>query len=460
MTGFSIDADVLVAGAGGAGLVASLVAARSGLSVMTLDSSERFEQGSNTAMSTAMIPAAGSRWQAAAGIQDDPAIFLADVMRKTNGSADPIVAEALVEVAPDLVAWLADEVGVPLDLVTDFRYPGHSQHRMHTVPDRSGRTLHAALAAAARKEANLTIAVPFRLRTVGFSERGGFLAEIMDPDGRRETLQVGSVVLATGGYGANAAMVAECLPDMRSALYFGSDACSGDALEIGRALGADIGYLDAYQGHGSIAVPHNILVTWAAVTHGGIILGAHGRRFGDESRGYSEYAAEVLSQPGGDAWVVFDHEIDRLCRPFADYGALVDGGAVRSAADSEALAALVGAPAESVDSALREAGAAARGDAADPWGRLDWERILDPPYRAVHVTGALIHTQGGLRTNGHGSVMRDRAPVPGLYACGGAAAGISGHGAGGYLAGNGLLAALGLGLVAGRSVVRRSEDLG
>jgi fumarate reductase flavoprotein subunit len=68
----------------------------------------------------------------------------------------------------------------------------------------------------------------------------------------------------------------------------------------------------------------------------------------------------------------------------------------------------------------------------------------------VKVTGALFHTQGGLLVDGHARVLRDGRPIPGLYAAGGAAAGISGHGADGYLAGNGLLSALGLGYLAGR----------
>ena len=93
-----------------------------------------------------------------------------------------------------------------------------------------------------------------------------------------------------------------------------------------------------------------------------------------------------------------------------------------------------------------------RKEAEDPFGRTLWPHVLEPPYACVKVTGALFHTQGGLRVDGHGAVLRDGRPIPGLYAAGGAAAGISGNGAEGYMSGNGLLSALGLGYLAGRDI--------
>ena len=99
--------DVLVAGAGAAGLAAALSAADRGLEVAIVEASETFRIDSNTAMSTSMVPAGGSRWQAEAGIDDSPERFYGDVMRKTKGLADPVVSRTLTDVAPELVAWMA-----------------------------------------------------------------------------------------------------------------------------------------------------------------------------------------------------------------------------------------------------------------------------------------------------------------------------------------------------------------
>ena len=442
--------DVLVAGAGAAGLAAALAAADAGREVVVVEARETFTSGCNTAMSTSMIPAGGSRWQSQVEIEDSPVIFYQDIMAKTHGQADPVVARALTDVAPTLVEWLADSVGVPLELVTDFHYPGHSRDRCHAVADRSGRTLHRHLLSELKHRANITLITPMRLNEVTQDGPGGFGAVLATPDGSREEVRSSSVVLATNGFGARPDLVERHIPEMADALYFGGDGSVGDALEIGHSLEAEVGFLDAYQGHGSVATPHGILVTWATVMHGAVLVNIDGVRFGNETSGYSEFALPVLSQPEGMAWVVIDERIDQACRVFADYQDLIEAKAVRWADDAQGLATVTEMPYPALASTLDAASEMALGRRPDPFGRTDWEQPLQPPYGAIAVTGALFHTQGGLRVDQNATVMRRGSPLTGLYAAGGAAAGISGHGAAGYLAGNGLLSALGLGYLAGR----------
>jgi fumarate reductase flavoprotein subunit len=453
----ALDFDVVVAGAGGAGCTAGLAAAQGGLSVLLVDAKENFRRGCNTAMSTSMIPAGGSRWQRELGIDDSPDLFHADVMRKTHGMADPTIARALVDVAPKLVEWLNDACGVPLELPTDFNYPGHSRHRCHCVHDRAGATLHRHLLEAIAALADrVTLVAPLRMGALHLDERTGAVsgATLVRPDGGEETVRTGAVVLGTGGFGGNRQLVHQLIPEIEHALYFGSDGCQGDALLIGERLGADAGYLDAYQGHGSVATPQGILCTWVTITHGGWIVNARGERFADESTGYSEFARSVVAQPEHIAWVVLDKRIDRACEPFADYQALVDNAAIRWVADADELARTIGAEPERVRTTLEMAERAARGQASDPLGRSAWEAPLAPPYGLVKVEGALFHTQGGLLIDQNAAVLRQGRAIPGLYAAGGAAAGMSGHGPDGYLAGNGLLAALGLGYLAGTGAAR------
>lgn len=445
------DADVVVAGAGAAGLAAALAAAEGGCSVVLLDARPTYRTGSNTAMSTSMVPAGGSRWQEALGIDDSPDLLFADLLRKTHGEAAPDVARALTGVAPELVAWMADALGVPFELVTDFRYPGHSRDRCHALPDRSGRSMHRFLLEAVGEQPLITLAVPMRLADVSLDEGGAVRgAEVETPDGSREPISAPSVVLATNGFGADPQLVRRHIPEIVDGVYHGGDGSLGDAIRIGERHGFDLGFLDAYQGHGSLAFPHGVLLTWATVMYGAILVNQRGERFGDETSGYSEYAAKTLAQPSGVAWMVFDERVDRACRVFADYQDVVSSNAVRWADDLPGLAALVGADVGVLAATIEEADRAARTGGVDSFGRDQWGGPLNPPYAAVRVTGALFHTQGGLRVDGHARVLRGGEPVPGLYAAGGAAAGISGHGAAGYLAGNGLLSALGLGYLAGR----------
>jgi fumarate reductase flavoprotein subunit len=384
------DVDVLVAGAGGAGLAAALAAAQGGASVALLEWREHWRQGSNTAMSTSMVPAGGSRWQQEAGIEDSPDLFLDDIVRKTHGSAEPVVARALVDVAPELVAWLHDRCGVPLDLVTDFVYPGHSTPRCHAVPDRSGRSLLSALLAALG-EGSTDLVVGSRL--TGLARDGqGWSCQTTDPSGATEQLTAGAVVLATGGFGADRELVAQHVPEILEGVYFGGDGCAGDGLRLGTALGADTSCLDAYQGHGSLAAAQGTLTTWATVMHGAVLVNRDGRRFGDETTGYSEYAEEVLRGADGLAWVLLDQRIHEACLPFQDFRDTVESGAVGRADTVAELAVQCGIDADGLAATVQEVAVVAAGEQHDRFGRTHWEAPLQPPYEAVRVRPALFHT--------------------------------------------------------------------
>ncbi len=454
------DVDVIVAGAGAAGFAAALRAAQEGASVLLVEASATYEHGSNTSMSTSMIPAGGSRWQEALGVEDSPEIFREDIRRKTKGTADETVMHALTEVAPALVEWLTDRCDVPLDLVTEFRYPGHSTDRCHAVADRSGRTLLRHLSGSLGLLQEATFVAPMRLDDVLVEQGAVVGARLSTPDGGVEEVRSrAGVVLATNGYGADPELVRRFAAEIADGVYHGGDGSRGDALRIGERIGAGTAQLDAYQGHGALATPHNVLLTWATVMHGGIVVNTNGDRFDDETIGYSEYGARVLAQPDRTAWVVFDQRIHEACQPFRDYQDLLAQGAVRWADDVASLASLVGAPEEALAATLEAASAAARGEAPDPFGRTDYAAPIRAPYAAVRVTGALFHTQGGLLVDSDARALTpDLSPIPGLYAAGGAAVGMSGNGASGYLAGNGLLAALGLGYLAGAHAAARATD--
>lgn len=448
--------DLLVAGAGG-GVAGALLAASAGADVLVVDSSEHFLRGSNTAMSTAMVPGAGSRFQRDAGLDDSPQRFVADVLAKTHGAADLALTTALAEVSAELVEWLA-RIGLPIELVTDFDYPGHSVTRCHTVPGRSGARMLAMLHEIARHTDNIDLLVPARLVAAEPARDGGWVATVRSPAGDEERIHCGNLLLATNGFGADPDLVAQHIPEIAGAVYHGSDQSLGDALRIGADLGAGVGYLDAYQGHGALAVGANTLAGWALVMHGGVVVNTLGERFADETSGYSEFAAVELTQPDAQAVIVFDQRIRDLCAAFDDYRATEDSGVVRWG-DGAEIAARFGLD-ETTLTATLAAAESARAGAADPWGRTHWgSEPLRAPYGAVRVAPALFHTQGGLRVDGSARVLDAAgAVIPGLYAAGGAAMGISGHGAAGYLAGNGLITALGLSYLAARDVTATPAD--
>jgi len=448
---FDTQVPLLIVGAGASGLCAAL-AAREGDTEVIVIERDPVPSGS-TALSAGLVPAAGTRFQRDKGVDDSPEQFIADLQRKARGEADPVLVNVVARESARLIEWLADRHGLPFSLVDNFLYPGHSALRMHGLPSRSGRELVDRLRKTA--EANdVVIVVEATVDTLVAAPDGHVRGvAIVRGNGRRERIGCDVLILACSGYGGNPELVRRFIPEMAGALYFGHPGNRGDAVLWGEALGAKLACLSAYQGHGSVATPHNILITWAVITEGGFQVNATGCRFCDESRGYSEQAAEVLRQPGGIAWNVFDERIAGIARQFEDFRSAERAGAILSADNIGDLACAMHMPADPLAAEWQSVERAKASGGRDRFGRrFSPKQKLAPPFHAVRVTGALFHTQGGLAVDATGRVKRLNGDVfPNLFAAGGAAVGISGNGAAGYLSGNGLLTAMTLGRLAGRA---------
>ena len=442
-----IATEVLIIGAGAGGLVAGLAARDAGREVLLLER-DHTPSGS-TSLSSGFIPAAGTGFQRAAGVADDTAeLFAADILAKSRHQGDADEALRVARAIGPALEWLASAHGIPFEVLQGFRYPGHSRLRMHAVPERTGAGLMARLLAAA---ADVPI-VPDALATSLFADPTGRVhgVRFVRPDGSGEDVACARLILACNGYGGAPALVRALIPAMAEALYFGHAGNQGDALRWGEALGAEARDLGAYQGHGSVAHPHGVLITWALMMEGGIQVNTLGRRFWNEHEGYSEAAVAVLGQPGGVAWNIYDARLHALGLTFPDYREAVAMGAIREAGDISALASALALPADVLAETLGEAGALAATGGTDRFGRRFAAPALQPPYHAVRVTGTLFHTQGGLRVDDRARVLRrDGTALPNLSAVGGAARGVSGSGVEGYLSGNGLLTAVAYGWLAG-----------
>jgi flavocytochrome c len=448
---FDTRVSIVIIGAGAAGLCAALAAKEAGAEPVVVER-DPVPSGS-TALSAGLIPAAGTRFQRAKGIDDSPEVFAADIQRKAHGENDPTLVEAIARNSGPTVEWLAGAYGFPFDVVDNFNYPGHSALRMHGLPSRTGRELIDCLRQAA-EASGVTILMKARAdRLFVDGESRIHAIEIERTGGGRERIGCAALVLACNGYGGNPSLVRELIPEMAEALYFGHPRNQGDAVTWGRALGARLANLGAYQGHGSVATPHNTLITWAVIMQGGVQVNAEGRRFSDESRGYSEQAAQVLRQPGAIAWSVFDARMAQAARQFEDFRAAERAGAIVSAPDLTVLAQRMSVEPDALAAEWREAQDAMRSGRPDRFGRIFANQDeFQMPWHAVKVTGALFHTQGGLAVDIHARVLRnDGSRFPNLFAAGGAAAGVSGGTAAGYLSGNGLVSATVLGRLAGRS---------
>ena len=454
---FDTQVPLIIVGAGAAGLCAALAAKEGGIDAVVIERDD--VPSGSTALSAGLIPAAGTRFQREKGIADSPAVFAADIQRKAKGEGDRSVVDVVAARAGPLVEWLSDRYGLPFEVVDNFNYPGHSAMRMHGLPSRTGRELIDRLRNAAEANDIVILAKSTAQRLFADSESRIRGVEVVHRDGTSERIGCKAMVLACNGFGGNPELVGRYIPDMAGALYFGHPGNQGDAVIWGDALGAQLSHLGAYQGHGSVATPHNILITWATIMQGGIQVNGEGRRFCDETRGYSEQAAEVLRQPGGFAWTVFDARIAAVARQFDDFQNAERAGAILTANTIEGLVGDMRTPFAAFAAEWNEVENLKLANGQDRYGRpFRAEQACKPPFHAVKVTGALFHTQGGLAIDSKGRVRRkDGGSFPNLFAAGGAAAGVSGSTAAGYLSGNGLLTATVLGRLTGESAAEQIQ---
>lgn len=441
---------IVIIGAGGTGLCAALAAADAGVDVLVLER-DSTPLGS-TAMSTGLIPASGTPEQAACGIVDSPAQFTADIEKKTKGRTDLDMAMRLASESADTIAWLRDSHAVPLALVDGFTYPGHSARRMYGTPNRTGGELMAALESACA-DAGVTILTDSTVRDLRIEDDKVTAVSFERPDGSLEWVGCEALILACSGYAGAADLVARLIPEMADAVFHGHPGNKGDALRWAEQIGAQTADLGAYQGHGGLAAGHGVPILWPLIMEGGFQVNCDGRRFSNEASGYSEQAAKVNAQPGHVAWSIFDERLHTLMSDFDDYRDALAAGAVVSAQNPAELAGKLKLPQAALTETLDQVADMVAGQATDPFGRdFTGKPVLSGTLYGAKVTGALFHTQGGLVVDRDARVVsKAGSAFPNLFAGGGAARGVSGDGADGYLAGNGLLTATTLGKLAGRA---------
>ena len=450
------ETDLVVVGAGGCGALAAFVAAQSGIDVIVLEKDTRL--GCNTALASGSVAAFGTRFQAAVGITGSAEQMAGDIMKKNHGQADRAIVKELCRRSRDVVNILVDEVGVPLSLNIDAGRFGHSFLRMHNPPGRSGAPLMHALHQALGRFPNLT----FADRSPGaglITDDAGAVIGVLTGESGTDRIRAQKVILACDGFGANRAMLRSYIPDMAEVDCIGAQGNTGDGIVWGMQLGAALDHMSGHQGHGYVCPSYGTRLTPEMAMLGALMVNVDGDRFTREDQGYSELARVVLAEPRGVALEIFDQRIYDVVANNEHFRDTVAAGALRQADSIEGLA-----QAFNIDPARVRAGVddyyAGVAGGHDRFGREIHGHVLAPPYYGAMITGALAHTQGGLRVDVHARVLRgDGSVIANLYAGGGTAAGISGDGPDGYLSGNGLLSAFGLGLIAGEHAAAAMRGL-
>ena len=443
----SLDSDILVIGAGGCGLMAALVAARKSAQVLLLEKTDR--PGGGTAFSSKGIRAAGSRRQRELKIDDIPELYAQDILRRNNHQSDAVLTRVLTETSGRVADFLMDVAGIEFQ-IGEFAF-GHSAQRSHSW--KADKTITDFLFDAVQREKNIQA----RFSTPVLSlkqDASGAVTGVVTKDGTQAARRI---ILATGGFGASAELLSRYIPKAVDIPFPGHHGSTGDGIKMGLIAGAATENMGAFQPYPAYIGPGKRAVPPEVALSGGVMVDDGGQRFVDETRYPGGLGVKMLDLPGKQAYEIFDERIYQLHRNapgLRSLSALFDAGLLLKAESPEELACKLAINAEGLKQTICDYHERAASGGKDAFGRT-LPRPLEGPFYGIKVTVALYHTQGGLKVNSDGQVLRaDGSIIPNLYAGGGVAVGVSGKGLEGYLPGNGLLASLGLGMRAAEHAVQ------
>ena len=439
------QADIVVIGAGGAGMTAAIQAVQDGATDVVLLEKMPIT-GGNTTRSTGGLNACGTKYQEAEGIEDSVDLFVEDTMKGGKELNDKALVTEMAENSADAVDWV-NEIGGDLSVVGMFG--GASVKRIHRPSDTSavGPMLVNALNNKVA-ELNIPVLLQTKAEKILVDENGAVSGvTATDKDGNEFTIDCTAVVLATGGFGANAEMVEEYNPKLAGFGTTNHAGATGDGIEMAKELGVQFVDMDQIQTHPTVNPDTQTMYTEGVRGNGAILVNKEGKRFVNELETRDVVSAAILEQTDGQCYMVFDQAVRDSLKAIESY---INAGIVTEAQTPEELGEALGIDGAALAETLSTYAAAQEAGNDAEFGRESMEvPLTEAPYYAALCAPAVHHTMGGVKINTDCEVLNEEGnAIPGLFAAGEVTGGI--HGAN-RLGGNAVTDIVVFGRIAGFS---------
>lgn len=416
------ETDVVIIGAGGAGLSAAVAAREGGASVIVLEKMPIV--GGNTNYATGGLNASETSIQAKMGISDSNEQYIEDTMVGGKNINDLALVTEMVEKSAETVDWL---IKLGADLTDVGKMAGSTNSRTHRPT--GGAAVGAHLSAALEKAAQAAGA-DIRLNqevTKIINENGKAVGVVVSTKDGEYTIKAKAVIVATGGFGANPTLVESYKPELKGFGTTNHAGATGDALTWAKDFNAALTDIEQIQTHPTVVPVKNLMITEAVRGNGAIMINRDGNRFCTEMATRDVMSAAILEQTGGTAYLMFDTSIRKSLKAietYASQGLLTEGATVAE------LAQKLGIPEATLEKTVTDYNSyVANGNDPD-FGRKASEMpraLVEGPYYVVEVGPAIHHTMGGLKINTKAEVIDTNGNViPALYAAGEVTGGIHG----------------------------------
>ena len=414
-------ADIVVIGAGGAGMTAAIQAVQDGATNVVIIEKTGMA-GGNTTRSTGGLNASETTFQDRDAIEDSNQLFIDDTMKGGKNINDLSLVTYMAENSADALYW-ANDLGADLTVVGLFG--GASVKRIHRPSDTSavGPVLVKTLLNQVEK---LNIPVLYNTKAEEILTKDGKVCgvKVTDANGTY-TINCTAVIVATGGFGANSEMVVEYNPNLAGFGTTNVAAATGDGIVMGTAIGAATVDMEQIQTHPTVHPETQTMYTEAVRGNGAIIVNKEGARFTNEMGTRDVVSAAILEQTDGQAWLIFDHAVRTSLKAIEGY---ISAGIVTEAETIEELATKIGADVDTLTATMKKFADDVTNGNEDEFGRTGLELPLtEGNFYACLVAPAIHHTMGGLKINTATEVLReDGTAIAGLFAAGEVTGGVHG----------------------------------
>ncbi|MBC1242424.1 flavocytochrome c [Listeria welshimeri] len=415
--------DIVIIGAGGAGMSAALEAKAKGLNPVILEKMPL--AGGNTMKASSGMNASETKFQKEQGINDSNDKFYEETLKGGHGTNDKEMLRFFVDNSASAIDWL-DSMDIKLNNLTITG--GMSEKRTHRPEDGSavGKYLVDGLLKNVQEE-KIPVFVNADVKEITQKDGKvtGVKVKLNNKD--EKTISSDAVVVTTGGYGANKDMIEKERPDLKGYVTTNQEGSTGDGIKMIEKLGGTTVDMDQIQVHPTVQQEKSYLIGEAVRGEGAILVSQDGKRFGNELDTRDNVTASINKLPEKSAYLVFDAGVKDRVKAIAQYDEM---GFVEEGKTIDELASKINVPKEELTKTIDTWNTSVKNKKDEAYGRttaMDND-LSKAPYYAIKIGPGIHYTMGGVKINTNTEVLdKEGKPITGLFAAGEVTGGLHGE---------------------------------